>query len=541
MSTVKISQLQIFNTINANTGNTLFVGVDVPTDTSFQMTAHVLAQGLYSNEVLNVGNNAVTLPNTIAQFSLGSNNYIQTNLVNNQDGGSADHVITANTGNDTTYFIDLGYANKNFTPGSEFNSLGTSISPLDGYLYVQGSSGLPGGNLTIGTISTNTHINFIVGGGSASNVVVSMTSNSLVMNTQSFITFGDGTTQSTSAVSNAYSQAAFAKANLTSGGLNTANTNIQNAWNLANTALQNTANITVNSNLIVPNNLTTGNLTVNNIIVANTGQSFLNNTAFNGIISIANPYFNANVPLVKISAATNGATQPPANTDYILQLTGRDGYSARLINDSFGTGVFSLFSGRSGRGTATTPSVTQNGDVIARFAGSGYGTTGFNASGVAHMDVVATENFTDSARGSQIQFATTSNGSNVLSTIATFSGNTATFSGYVSPIKGFIYTPNIYPSSQTAITIDFVNNSVVRAQTATGLTATLSNLVTGKVVDVWITNTAGTNQNFVHGVSATNATINNTQYAIPGTSTIYVKYWSMDGTLANTFCAITHA
>jgi hypothetical protein len=88
-------------------------------------------------------------------------------------------------------------------------------------------------------------------------------------------------------------------------------------------------------------------------------------------------------------------------------------------------------------------------------------------------------------------------------------------------------------------TIDFANNTVIRAQTATGLVATLSNFVTGKVVDAWITNTAGTNQTFTHGVSAINSTVNATTYNIPSTSTIYVKYWSMDGTLANTFVAIT--
>jgi hypothetical protein len=116
---------------------------------------------------------------------------------------------------------------------------------------------------------------------------------------------------------------------------------------------------------------------------------------------------------------------------------------------------------------------------------------------------------------------------------------TLTVTGPINPQKGFIYTPTVYPSAQTAITIDFANNSVVRAQTAAGLVVTLSNFVTGKVVEAWITNTAGTNQTFTHGISAVNSTVNATTYTIPGTSTIFVKYWSMDGTLANTFVAIT--
>jgi len=388
MSTVKISQLPLITALNANTANSLFMGVDIPTGVTGKFTAHTLAANLYSNEILNVGVNQQNLPNTIAQFSLGGESYIQTNLVNTNDGGTADIVVTANVGSggtDAANFIDMGYANKNYQPGSEFNNIGNAVNPKDGYLYVQGTAGSNGGNLIVGTTTSNTTLKFIVGGGTSANIVASMTSNSLVLNTQSFITFADGTKQITAAASNAYSQAAFAQANsaasntiISQGISSTQNTNIQSAWNqantansIANTALQNTASI-----------ITAGNLTV-------TGNLLINNT--------------------------------------------------------------------------------------------------------------------------------------------------------INPGKGFIYTPNIFPNSQTAITIDFANNSVVRAQTAAGLVVTLSNFVTGKVVDAWITNTAGTNQTFTHGVSALNSTINATTYNIPGTSTIYVKYWSMDGTLTNTFCSIVHA
>lgn len=105
--------------------------------------------------------------------------------------------------------------------------------------------------------------------------------------------------------------------------------------------------------------------------------------------------------------------------------------------------------------------------------------------------------------------------------------------------KGIIHTPTIFPSSQTAIIISMSNNSLVRAQTATGLVVTLANFVAGKSVEAWITNTANSTQTFTHGVSAINSTVSTTTYSIPGVSTIFVKYWSMDGTLANTFVSIT--
>ena len=130
MSSVKISDLSQIPQLNSNTSNTLFVGVDIPSGVTGKLTVHTLAQGLYSHEVLNVGNNAVTLPNTVAQFALAGDSYIQTNLVNTNDGGTADIVVTANTGTDSTYFLDAGYANKDYQPGSEFNNIGTAIPPL---------------------------------------------------------------------------------------------------------------------------------------------------------------------------------------------------------------------------------------------------------------------------------------------------------------------------------------------------------------------------------------------------------------------------
>ena len=517
MSQVKISQLPQINTINANTANTLFAGVDIPTSATFQMTAHVLAQGLYSNEVLNVGQNPNTLPNTVAQFVSGAQSYIQTNLVNNNDGGSADYVITANAGSggtDSTNFIDMGYANQNYQPGNEYNNIGTAISPLDGYIYVQGTQGSLGGNLAIGTVTTNTTMRFIVGGGTAANIVASMTSNSLVMNTQSFITFGDGTKQTTASHSNAYASGVNA----------TQNTNIQSAWSLANTALQNTAIIVTNKDLTVTGNLITSNI-----------------TSQNSTIQFLNANFNQNTSFVQITASNNTLAFAPSNTNYMLQVTGKANTVTRVVFDSFGQNTYPVLVGRMARGSVTAPSATQNNDILMRITGNGYTGTQFTPSSPSKIDFVASENFSDSSKGTQIQFWNTRASTNTLVQIATFNADDVSFSGHLTPQKGFVYVPTVYPSSQTAITIDFANNSVVRAQTATGLTVTLSSLLPGKEVVLWITNTAGTNQTFTHGLSSTNSTLNATTYAIPGTSTIMARYMSIDGTLANTFCSVTHS
>ena len=77
MSTIKISQLANLPSISANTSNTLFVGVDLPSDTTGKFTATTLAQQLYANNVLVVGNYHTVYPNAVGTFVLSSNNYVQ--------------------------------------------------------------------------------------------------------------------------------------------------------------------------------------------------------------------------------------------------------------------------------------------------------------------------------------------------------------------------------------------------------------------------------------------------------------------------------
>jgi len=298
--------------------------------------------------------------------------------------------------------------------------------------------------------------------------------------------------------------------------INATDGKMQSAYNTANSALPNTTGTFA------------GTLNI------------LNNLTVNGTVVLANTNFANTEAAFRITAT--GSSRTPTQAGTLMQLTGKANTAARVLIDSFGTTqntAYSVIAGRSARGTVDSPTPTQNNDILLRLAGNSYGTTGYAPFGAARIDFVATENQSDTNRGSRIIFSNTPNGSNVINQIASFNADSVEFSGAVGPEKGFIYTPNIYPSSQTAITIDFANNSVVRAQTAAGLVVTLSNFIRGKVVEAWITNTNGGNQTFTHGCSAINSTVNSTTHTIPGTSSIFVRYWCMDGTLANTFVAIT--
>jgi hypothetical protein len=193
------------------------------------------------------------------------------------------------------------------------------------------------------------------------------------------------------------------------------------------------------------------------------------------------------------------------------------------------------------RGSAAVPAAVANNDVMMRIVGNGWTGTQFPSSSPTKIDFVSAENFSDTNRGTRIEFWNTPVGSNTIQKIADFNAESAEFLGTVKPENGFIYTPRILPDVQTAITIDFSSDVIVKASLTNDLTLTLSNYVTGKVVEVWLTNTSGSNRVVTHGVSALNSTTNATTFTIPATSSAYVKFFSIDDNLANTFVSVVHS
>jgi hypothetical protein len=104
---------------------------------------------------------------TINSTVINVNSYSQVQHRNQTTGSrsTSDYVATADTGSDTTNYIDMGIAGSAYNNTTPLNSLGTSIAPLDGYLYTQG------GNLVIGTNAANRSLRFIAGGGDTQNIV----------------------------------------------------------------------------------------------------------------------------------------------------------------------------------------------------------------------------------------------------------------------------------------------------------------------------------------------------------------------------------
>lgn len=541
MATIKISQLDELTHLNANTDNTVLVGVDLPNTTTVQLTATTLARGLYENNPLNVGSLEVQLPNTVGQFVNSSNTYVQLNAINTDNDGTMDYVATANTGTDTTYYIDMGYANKDYNNLNPYNSLGTALRPLDGYLYVQGYSGQPGGNLVVGTTSSNTRINFIVGGVNSQNVVAYMDSTGIYSNSlvtmiaanlatacayTDFIadglhTYIDYVVQSNTNIANTHSDT-----NLTiaTGMIDDANSDMKLYVDAANTNLK-----TYSDNKFLANNtgIFGGDLTISG------------NTTALKYVSINNSSFDSNTPLIKITASDNFATVAPSNSNYMMHITGKANSVTRIVVDSFGANTYPLISGRMGRGSASAPAAVANGDVMMRIVGNGYTGTQFPGSSPTKIDFVAAENFSDTNRGTKIEFWNTEIGTTTLQKIASFNSSTVEFTGSVNPQKGFIYQTRSLPTSQTAITVDFSSDSMIKANvTSADCTVSLSNYTYGKVVELWLTNYGAQNRTITHGCTALNATAKSTTFTLTAGSSAYLRYFSMDGDNANTFVSI---
>ena len=314
-------------------------------------------------------------------------------------------------------------------------------------------------------------------------------------------------------------------------------------------------NLTPNTGVI-----SAGSVVLSGNVVANTtGTTFsVDNiksvsTSFSGAVNITGAVRTSNIistissstpatnALVEIVGSSSGTKSNPSSDGYMLHITGKDDIPSRLVIDSYGVNSYAALDGRASRGTVASPTASQNNDVLLRISSNAYGSTGYASNGVSRIDVVATENFTDVARGSRIELYSAKNGTNTVTQIATFDANTVTFVGTIEPQKGFIYTPTTYPGAQTAIVVDFANNSLIRANCSADISVTHTNYVAGKVVEMWITNNSSQSRNFVHGCAAINSTANNISYAIPATSSIFARYTSFYNDLGNTFVSIIHS
>ena len=109
--------------------------------------------------------------------------------------------------------------------------------------------------------------------------------------------------------------------------------------------------------------------------------------------------------LVQINLS--GAAPPaPVPGSPVLQGVGAAGAIAAV--DLVGVGNVARYTGRQSRGTPGAPSATQKNDALASYGASGYGATGWGAVALTgQIFFAASENFTDTAKGTELRVQTT--------------------------------------------------------------------------------------------------------------------------------------
>lgn len=140
----------------------------------------------------------------------------------------------------------------------------------------------------------------------------------------------------------------------------------------------------------------------------NNAKHFWDNTNFRLGLNTASP--DTTLTILSATQTTLPSGTLPAGTD--LHIVGADAANTRITQDAFGTGAYSVYTGRSARGTAASPTATQSGDFLTQFTGRGYGATGFATASTGYFSVSAAENFTDTAQGTYASIFTTATGGN---------------------------------------------------------------------------------------------------------------------------------
>jgi hypothetical protein len=151
--------------------------------------------------------------------------------------------------------------------------------------------------------------------------------------------------------------------------------------------------------------------------------------------------------------------------DTMLRIIGKPGETTRSALETYGTGAYGTYSGRTARGTMAAPTATKAGDLILRFSGQGRGaTTWGGASG--RMDLVASEDFTDTAQGSQINFWINPIGSNTIVNSARIDG---------TGIAGTAFTFTGDSTVQTTAGIPLTQKGVASGVATLGIDGKLTN------------------------------------------------------------------
>jgi hypothetical protein len=218
---------------------------------------------------------------------------------------------------------------------------------------------------------------------------------------------------------------------------------------LADTVTDQNINITANAGTLYLDgvqNLALGNLVIEDTTLKSANPSLdisVGDTGDTGFFyvkrkaQIDNITFSSTQAMLGINAS---GVEEPATIfpDTLVQTTSRPDKNSRIVQRSYGSSgnvggdnSYSVWAAYTARGNVSNPSASKQNDILSRLSSNGFGTTTWGTGGT-RIESVALENFTDSAKGSKINFWTTPIGSIVSQQVASItatgiSANAVTF------------------------------------------------------------------------------------------------------------------
>lgn len=285
-----------------------------------------------------IGLTPVTLASSLNQGTGTANNYLSIDIQNQSNGtaASTDFVATADTGTDTTNYVNLGINN------SGYSQAGWTLNgALDGYVYAQS------GNLAIGTAAAK-RLDLFTGGTLAANVAMSISgAGAITYPSATAITLPSittATTQATSDSSTKLATTAFVKTTFPS----VLNTPVQ-AFLGADVLLNNTGTYFSGPN--------TGSIGANGQVWLILATACCTDTAGTARfhVQIANNGALATIETSEVSSAAN--SEVAISLSFLATLTGATTFTLKA-NDSTATSGKLLTSAPSGAVANVATSIT---------------------------------------------------------------------------------------------------------------------------------------------------------------------------------------
>ena len=166
--------------------------------------------------------------------------------------------------------------------------------------------------------------------------------------------------------------------------------------------------------------------------------------------------FGPTEAMVSINAS-NGLDPNTVFPDTLIQTTSRPNKNSRIVQRAYGSSgnvggdnSYSVWASYSARGNVSNPQAVKQNDILSRLSSNGFGTTTWGTGGT-RIESVALENFTDSTKGTQINFWTTPTGSIISQQVASITATGISANAVLFTTDSSVQTTAGIPLTQRAV------------------------------------------------------------------------------------------